>query len=123
MWGRIGTAVVVAAAVAALLAPPAWAAMTESQVSAKVAKDLGVKVLRVRPGKADGQSVFLVTIMNPGGDFNAAYQVNTVAVSAENGELVSRFRHRASGLDGNAAPIYDADRQAADSMQSGVVWR
>ena len=121
MWGGVGAALAVA--IVALLAPPAQAAMTEEQVSAKVAKDLGVKVLRVRPGKAAGQSVFLVTIMNPGGDFNAAYQVNTVAVSTESGMLLSRFRHLASGLDGNAAPIYNADRQATDSMQSGVVWR
>lgn len=124
-WGRAGAALALAVAVAvvALLAPPAEAAMTEKQISAKVAKDLGVKVLRVRPGEAGGQAAFLVTIMNPGGNFNAAYQVNTIAVSAESGELVSRVQQRASGLDGNVAPIYDAGRQAADSMQSGVVWR
>jgi hypothetical protein len=116
----VGAAGVVALA---LVAAPAHAAMTEKQVAAKVAKDLDVEVLRVRAAKSDGRAVYLVTMMNPGGDFNTAFAVNTVAVDAETGELTPQFRHRPSGADTNAAPTYDAGRQGRDALQSGVVWR
>ena len=80
--------------------------MNADQVKAKIAKEFGVKVLKVRPSNADGRKVFVVTVMNPGGDFNEAFQVSTIAVDVETGELVPGFRHRASGLDPNQAPSY-----------------
>ncbi len=85
---------------------PAAAAMSADQVSAKITKAFGVKVLRARRGQADGRRVYVVTIMNPGGDFNTAFQVNTLIVDAETGKLVSGFRHRVSGYDPNPAPSF-----------------
>jgi hypothetical protein len=105
-----------------LLAGPA-AAMSEAEVTAKVAGDYSVDVLQVRRAALDGRQVFLVTMMNQGGDFNEAFQVNTIAVDVESGELVPGFRHRPSGADANQAPSYGADRQPTNVLQSGVLWR
>ena len=44
------------------------------------------------PSRYDGRAVFLVTVMNPGGDFNEAFQVTTLAVDVETGKLVSGYR-------------------------------
>ena len=48
--------------------------------------------------KDAGQAAFAVVIMNYGGDFNEAWQVNTIVVDAESGKLIRQFRHRASGI-------------------------
>ncbi len=73
------------------------AAMSEDQVRAAITRDHGVEVLRIRADTLDGRAVFLVTVMNPGGNFNEAFQVNTLAVDAETGRLVPQFRHNPSG--------------------------
>ena len=105
------------------LPPPAIAALSANQVKAKVAKAFGVKVLKVRPGKADGRKVFVVTVMNPGGDFNEAFQVSTIVVDVETGKLVSGYRHRASGLDANQAPSYVPNLHSPDTLSWGFIWR
>ena len=86
----------------ALGATPA-AALSADQVRRQVETRYGVKVLRIRPMTEQGRSAFAVTIMNPGGDFNEAFQVNTIVVDAETGDLVLQYRQRAGGHD-EAAP-------------------
>lgn len=66
-------------------------------VSKRIAEAYGVKVLRVKEGEQDGKRVFLVTVMNEGGDFNEAFQVNTLAVDPATGALISQFRHAPTG--------------------------
>ena len=75
------------------LATAAWAAMSADQVAAAIAEAYGVTVLRVEPMTEDGRAAYLVTIMNPGGDFNEAFQVNKIVVDAETGDLTPEFRH------------------------------
>ena len=121
---RAGVFAVVAVLLAALAFPsPAIAAMSANQVKAKVAKAFGVKVLKVRPGKVDGRKVFVVTIMNPGGNFDEAFQVSTIVVDVETGKLVSGYRHRASGLDANQAPSYVPNLHSPDTLSWGFIWR
>ena len=94
-----------------LFAPtPAAAQVTAKQVSTAIAAEFGVRVLKIRKSRLDGAPVFLVTVMNPGGDFNEAFQITTMAVDVKTGKLVSGFRHRSSGLRGNQAPSYQTDR-------------
>ncbi len=94
-----------------LLPPtPAAAQMTGKQVANKIAASFGVRVLKVRRSQLDGKAVFLVTVMNPGGDFDEAFQITTLAVDVKTGKLVSGFRHRSSGLRGNQAPSYQTSR-------------
>ncbi len=121
---RVGVCIAAALLAAGLSFPlPALAAMNADQVKAKVAKAFGVKVLKVRPGKADGRKVFVVTMMNPGGDFNEAFQVSTIVVDVETGKLVSGYRHRASGLDANQAPSYVPNLHSPDTLSWGFIWR
>lgn len=121
---RLGVCIAAALVAVALSFPlPALAAMNADQVKAKVAKAFGVKVLKVRPGKADGRKVFVVTVMNPGGDFNEAFQVSTIVVDVETGKLVSGYRHRASGLDANQAPSYVPNLHSPDTLSWGFIWR
>ena len=117
----LAIAAIVAAGVA--MPTPALGAVSADQAGKRVAKSFGVKVLKVRPGKIDGRQVFLVTVMNPKGDFNEAFQVSTVVVDAATGKLVSGFRHRSSGHDSNQAPSYTPNRQESKFLRQGFTWR
>lgn len=107
----------------ALLAPGAWAAMSEAEITRSLEEAYDVKVLRVTQVEREGGSAYRVTIMNAGGDFNEAYQVNTIMVDAETGKLIPQFRHGASGYQQNAAPQLVPDKQSTDAAESGFVWR
>ncbi len=85
-------------AVLATGAAPGQAAMSADQVKRQVESAFGVRVLKVSPMKDAGQAAFAVVIMNPGGDFNEAWQVNTIVVDAQTGKLIRQFRHLASGI-------------------------
>ncbi len=50
-------------------------------------------VPRIEPMTEDGRAAYMVTIMNPGGDFNDAFQVNRIVFDAETGDLVAQFRN------------------------------
>ncbi|PIW27927.1 MAG: hypothetical protein COW30_08915 [Rhodospirillales bacterium CG15_BIG_FIL_POST_REV_8_21_14_020_66_15] len=66
-------------------------AMTSTEVSAKVAKDSSVTVLKIEPKTQEGRAVYAVTIMRPGGNRNDAYQVNKIIVDQKTGEPVLQF--------------------------------
>jgi len=100
----------------------ALAAMSEDQVRSAIERDYGVQVLRVSPATEDGRSVFLVTVMNPPGDFNEAFQVNTLMVDAETGRLVLQYRHGPSGHRLSDAPSRVPNRQSPDAPR-GRTWR
>jgi len=74
--------------------------LSESAVRAQIAADWGVRVLRVVADEQDGVPVFLVRVMNPGGNYNEAFQVNTLVVDRRTGKLVPQFRHGPSGVRG-----------------------
>jgi hypothetical protein len=74
------------------------AAVSADSASQQISERFGVEVLRVRPGEIDGRAVWMLTVMQPGGDSNSAFQVHTLAVDRESGELVPSFRHHADGV-------------------------
>jgi len=99
MIGRhflIGLVLAMAVIVSTVPAPAAAAAAMADAVR-MVEEAFDVEVLRARAGEIDGRRVWLLTVMNRGGDFNAAFQVNTLAVDQETGKLVPAFRHGPSG--------------------------
>ncbi len=110
------------AAVAMWSAAVSQAAMSEDQVRTAIERDYGVQVLRISPGTADGRNVFVVTVMNPPGDFNEAFQVNTLMVDAETGRLVPQFRHLPSGQSFSGAARNVPNRQSPDALR-GRTWR
>ena len=119
---RIGILALAVAAVAIWPAAVSRAAMSEDQVRTAIERDYGVRVLRIGPGTADGRKVFVVTVMNPPGDFNEAFQVNTLVVDAETGRLVPQFRHLPSGQSFSGAPSHVPNRQSPDASR-GRTWR
>ncbi len=109
---------------AALLGPgPVLAQVSEQQAAAKIAETYDVRVLRVREGEIGGTAVWLVTVMKGGGARNDAYQVTTLAVDRETGDLVPAFRHQPSGYDlPGALPRGDKAGLRPDAHR-GRTWR
>lgn len=78
----------------------AQANLSEDQASRMIEDKYGVQVVGIEAAAMDGRQVFIVRVMNPPGDFNEAFQVNTLVVDRGTGELVPQFRHAPSGLRG-----------------------
>jgi hypothetical protein len=122
-WRRRLALAIVGALLIGLAAPDARASVTSEEAAAKVAEQYAVQVLRVRAAVVDAIPVWLVTVMNPGGDRNDAFQVTTLAVDQESGNLIPAFRHGSSGYELPAAPDRDTRiEQRPDAMRSGA-WR
>ena len=84
---------------------PAHAEMTKQQIMGKIERDFGVKVLNVQPARDIGENVLAVTVINPSGDFNEAFQVNTLAVDKQSGELVPVESQTRQGYRHSAPPV------------------
>ena len=110
-------------AVATWAPAPVAAAVSSDEAARKVAAEYSVKVLRVRAAVLDNTPVWLITIMMPGSDNNDAFQVNTLAVDQESGELVPAFRHGANGFSPPEGQARGTRlEQRPEAMRSGV-WR
>lgn len=96
--GRVGPALFLAAGLfLASSVVPARAAVSEAEAARLIAERYAVEVLKVRAGERGGRKVWLVTVMQPGGNRNSAFQVHVLAVDRESGELVPSFQHHSSG--------------------------
>jgi len=87
----------------------------EAVVANKLETTYGVEVLRIRSGVIDGMAVYIVTVMNPAGNFNGAFRVTTLAVDKDSGRLVSQYRQTATGPRHSAS-----ERREISSDNSGV---
>jgi hypothetical protein len=85
----VAAAAVVGVGLAAL---PGAAAMTADQIKKQIETSSGGKVLKIVPREVGTLKAYAVTIMNPGGNSNSAFQIYTVIVDAETGTLVPEFR-------------------------------
>ncbi len=85
--------------------------LSPDKLKQKVEQTYPVHVLDIRAVKADGKAAYAVTVMNRGGDFDEAFQVNTFIVDADTGALIPVFRHLASGYVLSGGGNRDADRQ------------
>jgi len=83
----------------------ARAAMSPAEIAAKIERRFGVSVLKVAPAALPEKGTLAVTVMNPPGAFNEAFQVNTIAVDANTGELVPVYRQTDNGLRMAAPPV------------------
>jgi hypothetical protein len=81
-------AAALAGAVLLFAGSAAQAQVSESEARQMIEGSYPVQVLKVTEGEVDGQAVWLLTVMNDGGDFNEAFQVNTLAISKADGTLV-----------------------------------
>jgi len=117
-----GPLAAIAAIVTVLSSQPA-AALGADDVRSRIAAEYGVTVLKVKPGKYEGAAVYFVTVMNPGGAFNGAFQVNTLVIDAATGKTLPVFRQMPSGQQMNEAPSFEPNRQPADTFRQGRAWR
>ena len=99
---------------------PSWALMSEAQVRAAIENDYDVKVIKITPGIDTERVVFYVRIMYNGGNFNTAFQINTIVIDAETGKRIAQFRHGSSGrtLPGNFDSI--PNRQLTDALRGRI---
>jgi hypothetical protein len=107
-----------------LIPQTAWAAMSEQQARKMVEATYGVQILKSKRSNFHGKPVYLLTVINPGGNNNTAFQVTHLAVDPETGRLISGFRHRTSGYDyaeGNRART--TGKQPAQVFRQGWNWR
>ncbi len=73
--------------------------MSEAEAVKMIEATYDVQVLRVRAQQIGDRPAWLLTVMNRGGDFNTAFQVNTLAVDRETGKLLPAVRHGPSGYE------------------------
>ena len=99
----------------ALGASPAEAALSADQVKRQVETQYGVTVLRVKPVTEQGRSAYAVTIMNPGGAFDEAFQVNTLVIDAETGRPIIQYRQGPGGIQPAAPPVSSRTRPSTAS--------
>ena len=112
------------AMLSALPAQIAAAAMSEDEASRLISERFDVQVLKVRAGEIDDRPVWLLTVMRGGGTRNDAFQVSTLAVDQETGELVPAFRHRESGYDLPAVRSGSGKSiQRPDAARARRIWR
>lgn len=90
----------------------AQALMSSEAARGAIERDFGVEVLRIEEAEIDGRPAFLLRVMNPEGDFNEAFQVNTLAVDRATGELIPTFRNGPSGY----APEGSVGRSGSDDV-------
>lgn len=114
-----------ALALTALLgASTASAAVSESQARQMIEQAYGVRVLKIEKREFRGRAAYLLTVMTPGGNDNAAFQVNVLAVDPETGKLIPGYRHGHSGAEAaGGAPLRETDRQPAKALRQGWNWR
>lgn len=117
-------AIAAAAMTTMLQSGGAQALQSEADVTAQIEEAYPVKVLRVTPGEIENRQVWMVTVMNEGGTSNAAFQVTTLAVDRESGELVPAFRHHESGysLPPGANPL-TGEKTDPSRARIGRDWR
>ncbi len=106
---------VVFGATLALGAAPAGAALSADQVKRQVETRYGVTVLRIEAVTEQGRSAFAVTIMNPGGAFNEAFQVNTLVIDADTGRPIIQYRQGPGGMQPAAPPVSSRTRPSTGS--------
>lgn len=97
----VATVILLATGIVMSTAPAAaQALMSESEARQKLKAEFGVDVLRITAGQRDGVPVFVVRVMNPGGNFNSAFRVSVLEIDRRTGKLVLQFQQGASGVTG-----------------------
>ena len=119
---HFGVTVMFAGFVQFAIVPSAEAAMTMGQVKAATQQTYDVRVLKIYPDEKDGKDVFIVKVMYNGGNWNTAFQVNTIVIDVKTGKRVPQFRHQSSGR--SLLGHYDAvpNRQPPDALRRHI-WR
>jgi hypothetical protein len=88
--------------------PTATAAQVKSpaELTAELEQSRGVKVLKLQETRVDSRTAYIVSVMNPDGDSNAAFQVERILIDAETGKPIQTYRHGPTGWSEPAGPDF-----------------
>ena len=100
----------------------ASAKMSKRAIQAEIEQKYDAKVLKMFIGKDLGRPVYFVKVMFKGGNYNTAYQVNTLVIDAKTGKRLSQFRHGASGRQLSGTIDNRPNKQSPAALR-GHVWR
>ena len=114
--GRFFISFVVAAGLVGGISPAA--AISQEEAAAKVAEEYGVEVLKTDAVLQGNQPIILLTVMQPGGNDNAAFQVNTIAVDAKTGKVIPGARR----LETGRVTTSEAPAAAIEDRSPSVPW-
>jgi hypothetical protein len=98
------------------------ASMSKEQVHVSIEKQYAAKVLNILQGKDMGRSVFFVKVMFTGGNYNTAFQVNTIVIDSNTGKRLPQFRHGPSGRQLSGSHDASPNRQSPSALR-GHIWR
>ena len=70
--------------------------LSEEQVRSRLQDELGVEVLSLRVVDAEGRPAYAVKVMNPPGNYSAAFLVSTLLVDGDTGEVLGEMRTQPS---------------------------
>jgi hypothetical protein len=91
-------------------------ALGKDEVRRLVSEGLGVDVLSIEVVERDGEPAYAVTVMNPPGNTNSAFAVETLLVDGATGGLLERVPQRPRV----AAPNLVEPSGASDPERSGM---
>ena len=100
----------------------ASAAMSKRVIQANIEKKYDAKVLKMFIGKDLGKPVYFVRVMFNGGNYNTAFQVNTLVIDAQTGKRLPQFRHGSSGRQLSGTMDNSPNRQSPGALR-GHIWR
>lgn len=103
---RTAAALALAAALGAFCGSAEAGVKSPADIAAGIEKSRGVKVLKLQETRVDGRVAYIVSVMNAGGESNAAFQVERILVDAETGVPILTFRHGPTGWSEEAGPDY-----------------
>ena len=104
------------------VAANASADMSKREIQAEIENKYDARVLKMFIGKDLGRPVYFVRVMFKGGNYNTAFQVNTLVVDAKTGKPLPQFRHGASGQQLPGTLDNRPNKQAPAALR-GHVWR
>jgi hypothetical protein len=104
------------------VAANASADMSKREIQAEIENKYDARVLKMFIGKDLGRPVYFVRVMFKGGNYNTAFQVNTLVVDAKTGKPLPQFRHGASGQQLSGTIDNSPNKQSPAALR-GHVWR
>jgi len=85
-------------------APQAAARLSADQVRQRISEDLGVEVLSVDRVAAGERPAYALKVMNPPGNYNAAFRVVTLLVDGDSGAVLGEIQTTPSAETPDAFP-------------------
>ena len=105
------------------LGAPPPAKLSPEQVRERIGEALGVEVLSVDRVAAAERPAYALKVMNPPGNYNAAFRVVTLLVDGDTGEVLGEVQATPNAEDPDAFPARRAPGDASGLELRRRTWR